>query len=60
MFHLNIEEEFLTYHTLEEIFEMNDLTELDVLRILIQYGHIEIPSYVGYQLPEEESDTNDE
>lgn len=49
MFHLSLEEEFLTYHELEEIFDMNDLTEVDVLRALIEQGLIEIPDYVGYQ-----------
>ena len=54
MFHLKLEEEFMNYHDLQEIMDMNDLTDLDVLRILIEGGHVEIPKYVGYNLPTED------
>lgn len=39
-------EELLSLHTLEELFEMNDISEEDVLRILLEGGHIGEPERV--------------
>lgn len=39
-------EELLSLHTLEELFEMNDLSEEDVLRILLEGGYLGEPERV--------------
>lgn len=46
------------YPDLEELFEVLDITPAQVLEILIQGGHVELPDYVGYTT--EEQETSDE
>lgn len=36
-------ETFLETYTLEEILELNDLTEADALRLLVEGGHVSLP-----------------
>ncbi len=37
-------EDMLGTYTLEDIFNLNDLTEVDVLYILVNAGHIQLPN----------------
>lgn len=39
-------EELLELFSLEEIFDINDLTSEDVLRILLEGGHLGEPSFI--------------
>jgi hypothetical protein len=39
-------EELLELHTLEEVFEVLDITPYEVVSILLKQGYVELPDYV--------------
>ena len=48
-------EELLDLFSLEEIFDINDLTTEEVLRILLEGGHLGEPSYVLTKYEDEQT-----
>jgi hypothetical protein len=45
----------LELHTLEEVFEVLDITPYDVVSILVKQGYVELPEYVRYTNEEQET-----
>ncbi len=54
-------EDLLRLHPdLEEVFEILDITPLEVIEILIRQGYVEIPDYVRrYETEESEEETDE-
>lgn len=51
-------ETLLELYTLEELFEVLDITPYEVISILLNSGHIELPEYVSRE-EQTESDQTD-
>jgi hypothetical protein len=45
----------LELHTLEEVFEILDITPYEVVSILVKQGYVELPEYVRINQEQEES-----
>jgi hypothetical protein len=58
MFKLNLEKELLDEYSLEELLEMNNISDVDLVLLLLKEGYLIYPQdKIGYENEIEEEDT---